>query len=69
LTSDVKIGYNIVMIISVLIFVLRILLVAAFWMFVWRFIEPKTQLMRIIRAAVLVFGLLGILAVLRLTGG
>lgn len=49
-------------------FVLRILLIVALWAFVWRLLEPRTQLMRILRAAVLLLGLLGILVVLRMTG-
>jgi len=53
---------------GVLSFVLRVLLIAVFWVFIWRFVEPRTQLMRILRAALLVLGLLGVLAVLRITG-
>jgi len=53
---------------DILSFVLRIGLVVAFWAFVWRFVEPRTQLMRILRAALLVFGLLGIWAVLKIAG-
>lgn len=53
---------------SILSFVLRIGLVAALWAFVWRFVEPRTQLMRILRAALLVFVLLGVLALLKITG-
>ncbi len=50
-------------------FVLRIGLIAAIWAFVWRLLEPRTQLMRIVRAAVLLLGLLGILVILRIAGG
>jgi hypothetical protein len=53
---------------SVVFFVLRVALIAALWASVWKFIEPKTQLMRILRAALLVLGLLVILAALRITG-
>ena len=53
---------------GVLSFVLRVSLIAVFWVFIWRFVEPRTQLMRILRAALLVLGLLGVLAVLRITG-
>jgi len=49
-------------------FVLRVSLIVALWAFVWRYVEPKTQLMRILRAALLMLGLLGILALLRITG-
>ncbi len=68
MTFSVKIGYNVVMLKSMLSFFLRMGLVAAMWLFVWRLIEPKTQLMRILRAALLLLGLLGILAVMRVTG-
>ncbi|MHC4572617.1 MAG: hypothetical protein ACYS76_00550 [Planctomycetota bacterium] len=49
-------------------FVLRIGLIAALWVFVWRFIEARTQRMRILRAALLVLVLLCVLAVLKITG-
>jgi len=53
---------------DILSFVLRIGLVVALWAFVWKYVEPRTQLMRILRAALLVFGLLGIWAVLKIAG-
>ena len=53
---------------GVLSFVLRVSLIAVFWAFIWRFVEPRTQLMRILRAALLVLGLLGVLTVLRIAG-
>jgi len=68
LTSDVKIGYNTFMVREFLTFVFRIGLVVAFWGFVWSFVKPRTQLMRICRAALLVLGLLGIWAVLQMAG-
>jgi len=49
-------------------FILRILLIVALWVFVWKILEPRTQLMRILRAVVLLLGLLGVLVVLRMTG-
>ena len=49
-------------------FILRISLIVALWAFVWKLLEPRTQLMRILRAAVLLLGLLGVLAVLKMTG-
>lgn len=49
--------------------ILRISLIAALWAFVWKLLEPRTQLMRILRAAVLLLGLLGILVILRIAGG
>jgi len=68
LTLPVKMGYNKPMNASFISFILRISLIVAIWAFVWRLLEPRTQLMRILRAAVLLLGLLGILIVLRLTG-
>jgi len=68
LDSDIKIGYCKYMFRDVVLFVLRISLIAALWAFVWKFIEPKTQLMRVFRAALLVLGLLVILAMLKITG-
>ena len=53
---------------GVVSFVLRVSLIAVFWAFVWRFVEPRTQLMRILRAALLLLGLLCILSVLRIAG-
>ena len=53
---------------DIVLFVLRISLIVALWAFVWKFIEPKTQLMRVLRAALLVLGLLAILAMLKITG-
>jgi hypothetical protein len=64
----VKMSYLNFMLRSVVFFVLRVALIAALWASVWKFIEPKTQLMRILRAALLVLGLLVILAALRITG-
>jgi len=64
LTWDVKIGYNIRMVRDILSFVLRIGLVVGLWGLVWSFVEPKTQAMRILRAALLVLSLLGVWAML-----
>jgi membrane-bound ClpP family serine protease len=50
-------------------FVLRLALIVTIWAFIWRFVKPRTQLMRILRAALLVLGLLGALAVMRITCG
>lgn len=63
-----NIGYYEYMFRDIVFFVLRISLIAALWAFVWKFIEPKTQLMRVLRAALLVLGLLAILAMLKITG-
>ena len=64
LTHSVKIGYNTSMVRTIISFVLRIGLVIGLWGFVWSLIEPKTQTMRILRAALLVLGLLGGWAIL-----
>jgi len=48
-------------------FILRIWLIVALWALIWRFVEPRTQLMRILRAALLLLGLLVILALVRIT--
>jgi len=68
LTSGVKLGYYMTMFTDFISFILRISLIVVLWTFVWRLLEPRTQLMRILRAAVLILGLLGILVVLRMTG-
>ena len=68
LDSCVKIGYCGYMFRNLVFIVLRISLIAALWAFVWKFIEPKTQLMRVLRAALLVLGLLVILTMLKVTG-
>jgi len=67
LTCYVKIGYYGFMPGNIISFILRISLVAAFWAFTWQFVEPRTRLLRILRAAMLVVGLLFMLALLRLT--
>lgn len=53
---------------DILFFALRLLLIVMIWAFVWRFVEPRTQLMRIMRAALLVLGLLAALAVMKVIG-
>ena len=68
MTLPVKIGYNTSMLGDIISFALRITLIVALCLFVWRFVKPKTQLMRILRAALLVLVLLAVLAVLRVTG-
>ena len=68
MTSPVKIGYNATMIEEVVFFVLRISLIATLCLFVWRYVKPRTQLMRVFRAALLVLVLLGVLVMLRVTG-
>jgi len=68
LTLLVKIGYNANMIEEVVSFALRISLIATLCLFVWRYVKPRTQLMRVFRAALLVLVLLAVLVVLRVTG-
>ena len=68
LDCEVKIGYYKCMLRDIILFILRISLIVALWAFVWKFIEPKTQLMRVLRAALLVLGLLVILAMIKITG-
>jgi hypothetical protein len=50
------------------LFVLRLSFVVFFWAAIWGLIKPRSQLLRIARALLLVVGLLGILVVLRMTG-
>jgi len=68
LTSRVKMGYNMPMLGRMISFILRIGLIAVLWAFIWQVVEPRTQLMRIFRAALLLLGLLGVLAILKITG-
>ncbi|MFH1718862.1 MAG: hypothetical protein ABIF19_16015 [Planctomycetota bacterium] len=56
------------MLINIASLVLRMLLVAVTCAFAWRFVEPKTQLMRVLRAALLVLSLLAVLAVVKIAG-
>ena len=49
-------------------FILRALLAAAIFGFVWTLIKPKTQSMRIVRAALLVLCLLLVLTAVRAAG-
>ncbi len=51
---------------DIISFVLRIGLIVGLWGLVWSFVEPKTQALRILRATLLVLGLLGVWAVLRI---
>ena len=53
---------------NLIIFVLRICLVAVIGAFFWRLIEPKTKQARVLRAGLLVVGLLVTLVVVRSIG-
>ena len=68
LTYSVKMGYNEIMFFRLISIILRLCLVTSIWVFIWRYLEPKTQRMRILRAAVLLICLLGVLAMLRTVG-
>ena len=68
LTQNDNIVYNSNMIGSAIIFVLRVCLVTVVGAFFWRLIEPKTKQARILRAALLVVGLLATLVVVRSIG-
>jgi hypothetical protein len=61
-------GYNNTMAQTLICFILRITLVAAVWAFVWRLIEPETQALRVLRAAVLVLCMLAVFAMTRIAG-
>ncbi|UCF15918.1 MAG: hypothetical protein JSW59_00370 [Phycisphaerales bacterium] len=61
-------GYFNYMMRSIVFFILRLSLVVTIWAFIWRYLEPRTQLMRIMRAALLLLCLLGVMAVVKLTG-
>jgi len=52
----------------ILHFLLRMGIIMAFSIFVWKFIKPRTQGARILRAALLAAGLLVMLAILRVAG-
>ena len=69
LDLTVKIRYLNIMVGDALHFILRVLLIALIWFFVWRFVEPRTQLLRIVRAALLMLSLLAVLAVMKITSG
>jgi hypothetical protein len=68
LTKNDSMVYNFAMAGSAIIFVLRICLVAVVAAFFWRLIEPKTKQARILRAGLLVVGLLVTWAVVRIIG-
>lgn len=68
LNRNCKIGYNAAMVRDVIAFVLRIGLVVGVWGLIWSFCEPKTQALRVLRAALLVLGLLGVWAILSIAG-
>jgi lipoprotein signal peptidase len=68
LTRHVNIGYNYSMVIGSISFILRITIIVAIWILIWRSIEPRTQSARILRAALLLLSLLTVLAVIRIAG-
>ena len=68
LTRSVKLGYNEFMFARIISFVLRFWLIAAVVVCVWKFVKPETRGMRILRAALLVLGLLFVLTIVRAAG-
>ena len=46
------------MLVHILSILLRVSIIAAVWISVWRLVEPKTKLRRVLRAAVLAVTLL-----------
>ena len=63
----VSIGYNIHMIEDTLSFFLRFCVIVTLWVWIWRVVEPKTQVLRIARAALLVLGLVFVLTLMRIS--
>ena len=53
---------------DLLYFILRLVVVIFFWIFVWKVIEPRNQLMKILRACLLVAGLVGFLLIIKAAG-
>jgi hypothetical protein len=51
-----------------LIFILRALFIVIIWAFFWQLIEPKTKQARLLRAGLLLAGLLFVLIVVRFFG-
>jgi hypothetical protein len=49
-------------------FFMRLSIIVCFWVFIWSCMKPKGQLMRVIRAGLLVLVLLFVLAVMRISG-
>jgi hypothetical protein len=68
LDLTVNIGYYRVMFLDFVLFILRLLLIAVVWAFVWRFVQPKSQARRLLRATLLVLALLTVLALTRVSG-
>jgi len=68
LTKNDNIVYNLDMVGSIIIFVLRICLVGVVTAFFWQLIEPKTKQARVLRAGLLVVGMLVVLIVVKIFG-
>lgn len=69
MTGNVKMGYNGLMFKDLVIFFLRLCLVMVVWTAAWRLIQPKTQSLRILRAALIALTMLAVLALVRFTTG
>ena len=68
LTQSVKLGYNKSMFARIISFVLRLWLIVAVFACVWKFVKPETRGMRLLRAVLLVLGLLFVLSIVRAAG-
>ena len=60
---------DVFMLVDIAHFILRLALIVMIWVFIWRHMRPRNQLMRILRAALLVLGMLGVLAVMKIASG
>ena len=56
------------MIYDFLYFGLRLVVIVSLWMFVWKLIEPKNQLLKILRAGLLAAGFIGFLLIIKTVG-
>lgn len=68
MTQHGKIDYNLNMGDEIFSFIVKLFVIVCFWLFVWAYIKPKGQLMRIVRAGLLVITLLVILVIMRIAG-
>ena len=53
---------------DLLYFGLRLAVVVSFWVFIWKIIEPRSQLLKILRASLLVAGFIGFLFIIKAVG-
>jgi len=64
----VKIEYYRIMFFDFILFILRLSLIVVVCAFVWRFVQPKNQARRLVRATLLVLALLTVLAITKVSG-